>query len=128
MIQLFSPWEDDAWTPTLLTGSTFPVATASFALALFNFGGIAGCVAAGWAIGRFGSRAGMLSFTGAAALIAGLMLATPFTPDNRRGGLGLRCRIVFRRHCRLPFDHASGAYPGEPAFGEGIDAKLLAEL
>ena len=72
-----------AWTPTLLTGSTFPVATASFALALFNFGGIADCVVAGWAIGRFGSRAGMLSFTGAAALIAGLMLATPFTPDNQ---------------------------------------------
>ncbi|WP_146113058.1 hypothetical protein [Paracoccus yeei] len=67
----------------MLTGSTFPVATASFALALFNFGGIAGGVVAGWAIGRFGSRAGMLSFTGAAALVAGLMLATPFTPDNQ---------------------------------------------
>ncbi len=34
----------------MLTGSTFPVATASFALALFNFGGIAGCG------GRMGDR------------------------------------------------------------------------
>lgn len=71
-----------AWTATLLTSNGFRVETASFALALFNFGGIAGCIVAGWAIGRFGSRAGMLTMTAAAAIAAAALALLGITPEN----------------------------------------------
>lgn len=84
-----------AWTPTLLTGNEFAVENASFSLALFNFGGIAGCVAAGWAIGRFGSRIAIMTMTGAAALSAAALMASPITVANQTGVMALLTILGF---------------------------------
>lgn len=69
-----------AWTPTLLTSKGIDVKTASFGLALFNFGGVAGCLVAAWAIGRFGSRLGILTMAGGAVLGAVFLAVMPLSP------------------------------------------------
>jgi AAHS family 4-hydroxybenzoate transporter-like MFS transporter len=71
-----------AWTPTLLVGKGIDVKTASFGLALFNFGGVAGCLVAAWAIGWFGSRVGILTMAGGAVLGAVLLALLPLSPSN----------------------------------------------
>ncbi|WP_245335036.1 MFS transporter [Bradyrhizobium mercantei] len=72
-----------AWAPTLLTGKGFDVPTASFALALFNFGGVAGCIVTGWAIGRFGTRAPILTVAGAATAGAAVLAWVPVSIETK---------------------------------------------
>jgi len=51
------------WIPAMLTDPAigFPQPQASFALSLFNFGGVAGAIAGALLIQRIGSRAALLS-------------------------------------------------------------------
>jgi MFS transporter, AAHS family, 4-hydroxybenzoate transporter len=49
---------------------------------LFNFGGVAGCLVAAWAIGRFRSRIGILTMAGGAVLGAVLLALVPLSPSN----------------------------------------------
>lgn len=79
------------WAPTLLTTSGIGVQGASFGLALFNFGGTAGCFAAAWAISRLGTRAGILGVTGA-SIVGTIALATiQIAPTNQPILLSLLC-------------------------------------
>jgi AAHS family 4-hydroxybenzoate transporter-like MFS transporter len=71
------------WTPTLLTSRGLDVQSASFGLTLFNLGGVAGCIAAAWAIGRFGSRPAILVMALIALLGAGSLTALPISPETR---------------------------------------------
>jgi AAHS family 4-hydroxybenzoate transporter-like MFS transporter len=58
------------WIPAMLTGSGWPVASASNGIFYFNLGGVGGALAAGLLIARFGSRTVMLGLAGAAGLSA----------------------------------------------------------
>ncbi|MBR0900275.1 MFS transporter [Bradyrhizobium tropiciagri] len=80
-----------AWAPTLLTGKGFDVPTASFALALFNFGGVAGCIVTGWAIGRFGTRPAILTVAGAATVGAVVLASMPISVETKPLIMGLLC-------------------------------------
>jgi MFS transporter, AAHS family, 4-hydroxybenzoate transporter len=63
------------WIPSLLSGAGLGVSVASTGLAAYNLGGVAGAIAGGWLIGRFGSRVTMLSMA-AGASAGALGLAT----------------------------------------------------
>ena len=52
-----------SWLTTLLTGAGFDPATANSGIIAFNLGGVAGALAGGVAIARFGSRRAMLAMT-----------------------------------------------------------------
>ncbi|MBW7970235.1 MFS transporter [Bradyrhizobium sp. BR 10289] len=84
-----------AWAPTLLTGKGFDVPGASFALALFNFGGVAGCIATGWALGRFGTRATILTVSGAAAAGAAALALMPISSESKPLVMALLCAEGF---------------------------------
>jgi MFS transporter, AAHS family, 4-hydroxybenzoate transporter len=61
------------WIPSMLSGAGLGVSVASTGLAAYNLGGVAGAIAGGWLIGRFGSRVTMLSMAaGASAGALGL--------------------------------------------------------
>lgn len=62
------------WIPALLTGSGWEVAAASSGILYFNLGGVAGAVAAGLVISRFGSKPAMLAMA-LAAVASALVLA-----------------------------------------------------
>lgn len=72
-----------AWAPTLLTSKGFDVQTASFGLALFNFGGVGGCIVTGWAIGRYGTRIAILTVAGAAVVGAGILASIPLSTETQ---------------------------------------------
>lgn len=72
-----------AWAPTLLTSKGIDVKLASLGLSLFNFGGVAGCIAAAWAIGRYGSRIGILTMAGAASLGAAILSVIPLSASSQ---------------------------------------------
>jgi AAHS family 4-hydroxybenzoate transporter-like MFS transporter len=63
------------WIPSMMSGAGLGVAVASTGLAAYNLGGVAGAIAGGWSIGRFGSRVTMLSMA-AGASAGALGLAT----------------------------------------------------
>jgi AAHS family 4-hydroxybenzoate transporter-like MFS transporter len=63
-----------SWVPSLLTGAGFSSSVASTGITLFNLGGVAGALAGGWCIGRWGSRGSMLA--GAALAAAGALVLT----------------------------------------------------
>ena len=72
-----------SWLTTLLTGAGFDPATANTGITVFNLGGVAGALAGGVAIARFGSRRAMLAMTLVAIGGAGglaLMEITPAAP------------------------------------------------
>ena len=56
---LLAIWTGFLWIPAMLTDAAvgFTQADASYALSLFNFGGVAGAIAGAMVIQRFGSRA-----------------------------------------------------------------------
>jgi MFS transporter, AAHS family, 4-hydroxybenzoate transporter len=62
---LLAIWMGFLWIPSMLTGADvgFAQADASYALGLFNFGGVAGALAGAMLIQRFGSRSTLLSIT-----------------------------------------------------------------
>ena len=64
-----------SWLTSLLTSAGLDLATANVGITAFNLGGVAGALAGSVMIGRFGSRAPMLSMAAAAAL-SGIVLAT----------------------------------------------------
>jgi MFS transporter, AAHS family, 4-hydroxybenzoate transporter len=60
-----------SWLTTLLTGAGFNPAVANTGITLFNLGGVAGALAGGAAIARFGSKRAMLVMTAVAIAGAG---------------------------------------------------------
>jgi AAHS family 4-hydroxybenzoate transporter-like MFS transporter len=68
-----------SWLTTLLTGAGFNPATANTGITLFNLGGVAGALAGGAAIGRFGSRRAMLAMAAVAIAGAGGLAAMQIT-------------------------------------------------
>ena len=64
-----------SWLTSLLTGAGFAPAVANTGITAFNLGGVAGALAGGVAITRFGSRASMLTMT-AGAIACALALST----------------------------------------------------
>ena len=72
-----------AWAPTLLTGRGFDSSAASLGLALFNFGGVGGCVVTGWTIGRYGTRAAILTVAGAAIAGAVVLASMPLSTETK---------------------------------------------
>jgi AAHS family 4-hydroxybenzoate transporter-like MFS transporter len=55
-----------SWLPAILTGAGLSASVASSGITLFNLGGVAGAVAGGMLIARFGSRPTMLAMTAGA--------------------------------------------------------------
>jgi len=84
---LLAIWMGFIWIPAMLTDVAvgFVQADASYALSLFNFGGVAGAIAGAIVIQRFGSRPSLLTITGmtvaSALAMAGL---PPSTQDFAR--------------------------------------------
>ena len=84
---LLAIWMGFIWIPAMLTDGAvgFAQADASYALSLFNFGGVAGAIAGAIVIQRFGSRLSLLTITGmtvaSALAMAGL---PPSTQDFAR--------------------------------------------
>ena len=79
---LLAIWMGFLWIPAMLTDAAagFAQPDASFALSLFNFGGVAGAIAGALLIQRVGSRPALLTITALAAGCALLMSAMPLTP------------------------------------------------
>jgi AAHS family 4-hydroxybenzoate transporter-like MFS transporter len=80
-----------AWAPTLLTSKGFDVQSASLGLALFNFGGVGGCIVTGWAIGRYGSRIAILTIAGAATVGAAVLASMPLSTETQPLLMALLC-------------------------------------
>jgi len=72
---LLAVYSGFSWLTSLLTGAGFDPATANTGITGFNMGGVAGALAGGVAIARFGSRAAMLTMT-AGAIASALVLST----------------------------------------------------
>ena len=79
---LLAIWMGFLWIPAMLTDPTvgFAQPDASFALSLFNFGGVAGAIVGALLIQRAGSRPALLAMTALAAVSALVMSAMPLTP------------------------------------------------
>jgi MFS transporter, AAHS family, 4-hydroxybenzoate transporter len=78
---LLAIWTGFLWLPSMLTDAAvgFAQADASYALSLFNLGGVAGALAGAMVIQRFGSRPALLTIT---ALSIGAALVMAFLPPN----------------------------------------------
>ena len=70
-----------SWLPSILSGAGLGATVASTGITVFNLGGVAGAIAGGLLIGRFGSRATMLTITAAAIAGALALSATAITAD-----------------------------------------------
>ena len=73
---LLAIWTGFLWLPSMLTDAAvgFAQADASYALSLFNLGGVAGALAGAMVIQRFGSRPALLTIT-ALSIAAALVMA-----------------------------------------------------
>jgi len=71
-----------SWVPSMLTGAGFSSAVASAGITAFNLGGVAGALAGGLLIARWGSRGSMLALTALAVASAAVMSLMPLTPDQ----------------------------------------------
>jgi AAHS family 4-hydroxybenzoate transporter-like MFS transporter len=71
-----------SWVPSMLTGAGFSSSVASTGITAFNLGGVAGALAGGVLIARWGSRASMLAMTALAIASAAVMSAMPLDPDR----------------------------------------------
>ena len=76
---LLAIWMAFLWIPAMLTDAAvgFAQADASYALSLFNLGGVAGALVGAIAIQRFGSRLALLTITGLSVLAALTMAGLP---------------------------------------------------
>jgi len=76
---LLAIWMGFIWIPAMLTDVAvgFAQADASYALSLFNFGGVAGAIAGAIVIQRFGSRLSLLTITGLTVASALAMAGLP---------------------------------------------------
>jgi AAHS family 4-hydroxybenzoate transporter-like MFS transporter len=77
---LLSVYLGFSWLTSLLTGAGFDPATANTGITAFNLGGVAGALAGGVAIQRYGSRASMLVMTAIAIAGAVTLSAMPIAP------------------------------------------------
>jgi AAHS family 4-hydroxybenzoate transporter-like MFS transporter len=68
-----------SWVPSMLTGAGFSASVASTGITAFNLGGVAGALAGGVCIARWGSRVSMLLMTGLAVASAGGMSMMEFS-------------------------------------------------
>lgn len=70
------------WIPAMLAEPAvgFPQPAASYALSLFNFGGVAGALVGALVMQRFGSRVSLLGMAALGVLSAGVMAAMPLDP------------------------------------------------
>ena len=66
-----------SWLTSLLTGAGFSSGIANTGITVFNLGGVAGALAGGVAITRFGSRASMLTMTAGAIACTLALSAMP---------------------------------------------------
>ena len=80
---LLAIWMGFLWIPAMLADASvgFAQADASYALSLFNFGGVAGALAGAMVIQQVGSRRALLTITGLAIAAALLMASLP--PDTQ---------------------------------------------
>jgi AAHS family 4-hydroxybenzoate transporter-like MFS transporter len=79
---LLAIWMGFLWIPAMLTDAAvgFAQPDASFALSLFNFGGVAGAIIGALLIQRVGSRPALLTIAALAVACALLMSVMPVTP------------------------------------------------
>jgi AAHS family 4-hydroxybenzoate transporter-like MFS transporter len=79
---LLAIWMGFLWIPAMLTDAAvgFAQADASYALSLFNFGGVAGAIAGAIVIQRVGSRLALLGIT--AFSIAGALVMAGLPPSK----------------------------------------------
>ena len=68
------------WIPSMLADAGFSSSLASAGITAFNLGGLAGALAGGLSITRWGSRTAMLSFTAMAAVSAAIMSRMTYAP------------------------------------------------
>jgi len=71
-----------AWLPLLLAGGGFDLAQSSLGLTIFNASGVLSTIAAGWLMGRLGSRLTAGSFAFIGVVLALFFAATPLTTEN----------------------------------------------
>jgi AAHS family 4-hydroxybenzoate transporter-like MFS transporter len=71
-----------SWLPSILASGGLGAAAASSSLTAFNLGGVAGAVAGGALIPRFGSRVTMLTMATGATIGAVVLSVTPVTPQS----------------------------------------------
>lgn len=76
-----------AWLTALLTGIGFDAATANTGITVFNLGGVAGAVAGGIAIARFGSKPSILTMAALAVVSAAVLALMPLTSTDSTVGL-----------------------------------------
>ena len=81
---LLAIWMGFIWIPAMLTDVAvgFAQADASYALSLFNFGGVAGAIAGAIVIQRFGSRLSLLTITGLTVASALAMAGLPPSTED----------------------------------------------
>ena len=77
---LLAVYSGFSWLTSLLTGAGFSPATANTGITAFNLGGVAGALAGGVAITRFGSRIAMLTMSAAAIASALALSAMSMAP------------------------------------------------
>jgi AAHS family 4-hydroxybenzoate transporter-like MFS transporter len=71
-----------SWLPSILAGAGLGPTVASAGLTAFNLGGVAGALAGGALLGRFGSRIVMISMAVGAVVCAVLMSTMTITADS----------------------------------------------
>jgi AAHS family 4-hydroxybenzoate transporter-like MFS transporter len=81
---LLAIWVGFLWIPAMLTDPQvgFSQPDASYALSLFNFGGVAGAIGGALIIQRIGSRPALLGMSALAALCAVVMAGMPLDAQN----------------------------------------------
>jgi AAHS family 4-hydroxybenzoate transporter-like MFS transporter len=81
---LLAIWMAFLWIPSMLTDPAvgFTQPDASFALSLFNFGGVAGAIAGALLIQRIGSRVALLTISAVAVASALAMSRLPLGPNT----------------------------------------------
>ena len=71
-----------SWVPSMLTGAGFSSSVASTGITAFNLGGVAGALAGGVCIARWGSRVSMLSMAALAVASAAAMSLMDLSPAS----------------------------------------------
>jgi AAHS family 4-hydroxybenzoate transporter-like MFS transporter len=82
---LLAIWMAFLWIPSMLTDPAvgFAQPEASFALSLYNFGGVAGAIAGAFVIQRIGSRLALLTISAIAIAAALVMARMSLAPEAR---------------------------------------------
>ena len=86
---LLAIWMAFLWIPAMLTDPVvgFTQPDASYALSLYNFGGVAGAIGGAFLIQRIGSRVALLALSALGAVSALVMAVTPLDPRAPLGAM-----------------------------------------